>query len=228
MVQVFARNASFFRLQDALQSSLDVYGSHHLMGNITGNQDKPRFMSLADGSIPENMPWDSTKRLGHEQTIGLKNDSAYARFLQYYTWLMALPGIPVVYYGDEIGMPGANDPDNRRPMDFGPYSGKQAQFHQQVKDLVRLRRQNLPLAYGETRIIHASENRILLERDYLGQRAYVAINRDAASWDPASHLPRTGAIEVWWKASMETEKSPGTQIRSGESIIFGPTFNIKP
>jgi glycosidase len=228
MVQVFARNASFLRLQDALQSSLDMYGSHHLMGNITGNQDKPRFMSLADGSIPENMPWDSTKRLGHEQTIGLKNDSAYARFLQFYAWLMAIPGIPVVYYGDEIGMPGANDPDNRRPMDFGPYSGKQAQFHRQVKELVKLRRRNLPLAHGETRIIHASENRILLERDYLGQRTYVAINRDAAAWDPAALLPRTGTNEVWWKGSMETEKSPGTQIRSGESIIFGQTFNIKP
>jgi len=228
MVQVFARNASFLRLQDALQSSLDVYGSHHLMGNITGNQDKPRFMSLADGSIPENMPWDSTKRLGHEQTIGLKNDSAYARFLQYYAWLMAMPGIPVVYYGDEIGMPGANDPDNRRPMDFGPYSGKQAQFHQQVKDLVRLRRQNLPLAYGETRIIHASENRILLERDYLGQRTYVAINRDASAWDPTALLPRTAGYKVWWKGSMEEANTPGMAIRAGEAIIFGQTNTIKP
>lgn len=223
MVQVFARNASFLRLQDALQSSLDVYGSHHLMGNITGNQDKPRFMSLADGSITENMPWDSTKRLGHEKTIGLRNDSAYSKFLQFYTWLMALPGIPVVYYGDEIGMPGANDPDNRRPMDFGPYSGLQAQFHQQVKQLIQLRRSNLALAYGDTRILHASDNRILLERDYLGQRTYIALNRDASVWNPAILLPKAKEWKLWWKGSMETEKLPGLQLLPGEAIIFGPS-----
>ncbi|MBI4703069.1 MAG: hypothetical protein HY744_18285, partial [Deltaproteobacteria bacterium] len=31
---------------------------------------------------------------------------------------MTLPGAPVLYYGDEIGLPGAGDPDNRRPMRF--------------------------------------------------------------------------------------------------------------
>jgi glycosidase len=32
----------------------------------------------------------------------------------------AYPGIPLVYYGDEIGLPGGDDPDNRRPMPWSP------------------------------------------------------------------------------------------------------------
>jgi glycosidase len=32
---------------------------------------------------------------------------------------MTIPGVPLIYYGDEFGMPGAGDPDNRRMMRFG-------------------------------------------------------------------------------------------------------------
>jgi glycosidase len=34
-------------------------------------------------------------------------------------------GVPLVYYGDEIGMPGAGDPDNRRFMQWSGYSADQ-------------------------------------------------------------------------------------------------------
>jgi glycosidase len=43
--------ATFDRLRKALESSLTYYGHHHLMGNISGNQDKPRFSSMASGHL---------------------------------------------------------------------------------------------------------------------------------------------------------------------------------
>ena len=36
-----------------------------------------------------------------------------------WTFLMTLPGVPLIYCGDELGMQGAGDPDNRLPMLFG-------------------------------------------------------------------------------------------------------------
>ncbi len=33
-----------------------------------------------------------------------------------FTFLFTMPGIPLVYYGDEIGIPGHGDPDNRQPL----------------------------------------------------------------------------------------------------------------
>ncbi len=33
-------------------------------------------------------------------------------------FIMTIPGIPVIYFGDEIGDPGGNDPDNRRVFRF--------------------------------------------------------------------------------------------------------------
>jgi glycosidase len=40
----------------------------------------------------------------------------FARLRRAFTVLYTLPGIPFLYYGDEIGMAGGNDPDNRRNM----------------------------------------------------------------------------------------------------------------
>ena len=39
------------RLSNVLNSSLKVYGAHNLMGYVSGNHDKPRFMALASGDI---------------------------------------------------------------------------------------------------------------------------------------------------------------------------------
>jgi len=36
-----------------------------------------------------------------------------------WTFLMTLPRVPLIYYGDELGMQGAGAPDNRLPMLFG-------------------------------------------------------------------------------------------------------------
>ena len=44
-------NGSFKNLAASARESLKAYGTHNLMGNITGNQDRIRFTSLADGGV---------------------------------------------------------------------------------------------------------------------------------------------------------------------------------
>lgn len=52
---------------------------------------------------------------------GVPRDPAvFARLKRAFTVLYTLPGIPLLYAGDEVAMPGGNDPDNRRDMLFGP------------------------------------------------------------------------------------------------------------
>ena len=41
---------------------------------------------------------------------------AYESLRLGWTFLFTMPGRPLVYYGDELGMPGRNDPDNRQPL----------------------------------------------------------------------------------------------------------------
>jgi glycosidase len=58
-------------------------------------------------------------------TADVPLDSAiYARLRLAWTFLLTQPGLPLVYYGDELGMPGFKDPGNRAP--FGWYTSASA------------------------------------------------------------------------------------------------------
>ncbi|MDV7396578.1 alpha-amylase family glycosyl hydrolase, partial [Arthrospira platensis SPKY1] len=48
---VIRDETGFDILAERIKQSINYYGSFNLMANITGNQDKPRFMSLASGDI---------------------------------------------------------------------------------------------------------------------------------------------------------------------------------
>jgi len=67
---------------------------------------------------------------------------------------MTYIGTPHIYYGDEIGMPGKKDPDNRRPFDWHweqePAARQIRQFYQ---DLIRFRKTHPVLQTGDLRFI---------------------------------------------------------------------------
>ena len=69
---------------------------------------------------------------------------------------MTSPMIPLIYYGDEYGLEGANDPDNRRMMEFG---GALNQYQQETLQLVQklgqIRRQHTALRYGKRQTVDA-------------------------------------------------------------------------
>ncbi|MEM7379435.1 MAG: alpha-glycosidase, partial [Pseudomonadota bacterium] len=52
---------------------------------------------------------------------------------------MTTPGAPLVYYGDEIGLGGAGDPDNRRFMQWDGYSDGQQFLFEHIAALTQLR-----------------------------------------------------------------------------------------
>ncbi|WP_300616036.1 glycoside hydrolase family 13 protein [uncultured Lactobacillus sp.] len=60
--------------------------------------------------------------------------------------LFSVPGVPCIYYGDEAGLEGDKDPDNRR---YFPW-GKESDFlEKEVKELAHWRRENRALVNGK-------------------------------------------------------------------------------
>jgi hypothetical protein len=83
-----------------------------LMGHFFGSHDVPRAISLAAGSNTGD-PWNNPPPV-HET-----NPSAFSRLGLAQAFLLTYNSLPILWMGDEFGMPGAIDPDNRRMMRFG-------------------------------------------------------------------------------------------------------------
>lgn len=174
-LQTFANpSASFKTLATALTESENYYGSHHLMGNISGNQDKPRFMALADGSVRFD---EDSKYAGWNRDIKVVDTTAYAKLSAFMAFTLTVPGIPVIYYGDEIGMTGGNDPDNRRMMRFDNHNTNEESTLTTVKKIAKFRKNNLPLIYGDMEILEVTDSTMLFSRNYFELTTYVALNK---------------------------------------------------
>ncbi|MFT4778979.1 MAG: glycosidase, partial [Flavobacteriales bacterium] len=89
------------------------------------------------------------------------------------------PGIPCVYYGDEIAMAGGNDPDNRRMMEFANLNSDQLKLRNTVSALTKLRTNRMSLVYGDVVIKEASKDLFAFERTYLGESTLVLIHKGA-------------------------------------------------
>lgn len=104
------------------------------------------------------------------------------------TFLMTARGIPVIYYGDEIAMPGGNDPDNRRDFPGGwpgdaqnafVASGRSADpqaVFEHLRRLAHLRAELEPLRQGSMVNLEVDEQTYAYARVTPRQSVVVVIN----------------------------------------------------
>ena len=171
---------SLQKMHETVMQSLAAYGSHHTMGNISGNHDKCRFISLAGGAVSWN---ENDKAAGWEREIGVtadgnpeKEEQAYKAAMLLEVINLTIPGVPCIYQGDEYGEAGANDPDNRHMMKFNGLTERQQQFRNEVQQLVQLRRNSLPLIYGEYIPVEVTDSKWVFDRTYMGETVRVTID----------------------------------------------------
>jgi len=86
-----------------------------------------------------------------------------------------LPGAPCIYYGDEIGLAGGNDPASRGAFPWDG-AGWDHGLRDSVRALVHLRRAERALRDGPLRVAGADDHAIAFERGDTGGRFVVAAN----------------------------------------------------
>lgn len=165
------------RLSNILHSSLKIYGAHNLMGYISGNHDKPRFMAMASGDLKVG---EDAKAATWTREIGITDSVAYDKLALFHAFNLTIPGVPVIYYGDEIGMTGANDPDCRRMMRFDQWNRREQHLFEQVSTLNHLRRNNAALVYGDFVPLAVTDTTWAYGRKFFDTEAIVCLNNSAA------------------------------------------------
>ncbi len=179
---------SFHRLDYSLQQNFQYYGFNHLMGNITGNHDLLPFISLDGGALSFS---EDEQGAGWEREVGLGGPSGYQKLSQLTAFIMTIPGVPVIDYGDEIGLPGAGDSDGRRSMQFTNLSPRQQWVRDRAAMLSALRASNLALVYGDFRTLHLADETYAYSRSYFGAHAVIVMNKSAESKKVSLNLPGT-------------------------------------
>lgn len=174
----FAYGESFEQINRTILESMATYGCHHTMGNISGNHDQVRFISLADGAVARN---ENEKEAGWTRNIRPATELAYIRAMQLEVLNLTIPGVPCIYQGDEYGEIGANDPDNRHVMRFDGLTDREQEYKDKVQLLIDLRRHSMALTYGEYVPLTVTPDTLEFERRYMDEIVRVKIVRDQIS-----------------------------------------------
>jgi glycosidase len=146
-----------------------LYPNSDVLVTFIGNHDMLRFMNEPGAN-----------------TIGLKLA---------YTFIMTTRGTPQLYYGDEIAMHGASDPDNRRDFPGGfprdaqdaftreGRSAEQQDVFDHVRRLAHLRAELFPLRRGRLVNLYVADQQYAYARMTDRESVIIAFNNDTA---PAS------------------------------------------
>ncbi|WP_456365459.1 alpha-amylase family glycosyl hydrolase [Thermococcus sp.] len=155
----------------------------------------------------------------HDLVRFLNMNPSRRRFHMALKLTMTLPGIPVVYYGDEsylVSKKGKGDPYNRPMMVFNN-STEAADI---IRELAALRRTNDALAFGDFRTLYADYSLWAFERTFGNHSLLVVVNkRTPRELNLTLNWPDGTYDDLFGKAEMHVKGDRASISVPGESVL---------
>ena len=137
--------------------------------NFLGTHDTPRILTLLGvEQTPEDKGQRAAYRLSPAELARGQKKLRLAAMLLY-----SFPGSPTLYYGDEAGMQGFEDPLNRGTYPWGGEDGSLLAF---FRRLGQLRAERISMQCGIIRYLHAQGGGLVVERLHGTERTVTALN----------------------------------------------------
>ncbi len=148
--------------------------------NELSNHDHSRFLTRTN------------RRVGRTHTLGphaANENLNYGVFREAVVFQMTWPGAPTIYYGDEAGVCGWTDPDNRRTYPWGNENQELIAFH---KDIIRIHKDSEALMKGSVMFLHGEHKLIAYGRFTDKQRVVVILNNNFEDKEVSIPVTRLG------------------------------------
>ncbi|MFP4497036.1 MAG: alpha-amylase family glycosyl hydrolase [Vulcanimicrobiota bacterium] len=231
--EVFVNEESFFkiarpRISDFEQSGVldqDLkYNNPYRLITFLNNHDVPRFIT------------DLLNKFGHS---GQGRKTAVKTYKMAYTFLLTCRGIPQIYYGDEIGLEGGENPDNRRDMPWDLFSGhspdknkvpEKYEIFQHVKNIIDTRKKNQALRFGTLITLWVDENLMIHLRFIYNNIVISAFHNGREPMKDYKSIPveKNSHIPSRIKNILKSKKKASSICNQNNYIYFsGGEFKIK-
>lgn len=145
--------------------------------NELSNHDHSRFLTRTNQKVGR------AAQLGCEAAAeGVKKAVLKEAVVFQMTW----PGAPTIYYGDEAGVCGFTDPDNRRTYPWGEEDRELLEFHRQI---IRIHKQYEVFRTGSVKLLNGENHLLCYGRFNRKEQFVILLNNDEIS--------RSINLDVW-------------------------------
>ncbi|WP_432748283.1 4-alpha-glucanotransferase [Pectinatus frisingensis] len=172
VIEFLLNRISVQKTEALLNSQKENYPiqNYYAMMNLLGSHDVERIITiLGEAPSADNM---TAMAQAHYRLDAEHYKLGQQRSMLAALWQFTFPGVPSIYYGDEIGMQGFRDPHNRAPYDW---DNPDRIMQKWLEQLIKLRNNYPALQAGELLFLHVSDDilayarRIRDKQDVFGQ-----------------------------------------------------------
>jgi len=154
-LSVFTNKAPMRSLREQLKYDA-LYPDPSKLTVLANNHDTPRFLSLEGATT--------------------------AGAMMHVAFILSVRGIPQLYYGEEIGMQGSDDPDNRRDFPQRALASQERKPDEQkmfewTRSWIRLRREHAAMRTGRLIDLFSDDDSYVFARQQGDETLIVGINR---------------------------------------------------